>query len=384
MKINNRLNCISEYHFKKIENLKEKLINEGEKIFDFGIGDPDLPVPAPVIQSLIHGLSYEKFNNYPPYDGIKSLKLKLIKYYKEIFSVNLIEDEIVILIGSKEGINNIIPAICDFGDYAIIPQLGYSVYETCSNLWGVKTYKFLINEKNDYLPNLKFIPENIISESKLFFINYPNNPTGAIANPDFYKDIINFCIKNNIVVCNDSAYNEILKPGLAPISILQFSDNYKNNVVELGTFSKTFNMTGFRIGYAIGNREIINRLLRVKSNVDSGQFVPIQLSAQQALSIDREYISNMRNIYHERRVTIENLLKLHNIEFYSGKGTFYVWCKVPSNYTTDEFCEEVLENNGIIFTPGYVFGTTGYGYFRISLTKDCDTIIKAFNNVKIY
>lgn len=158
----------------------------------------------------------------------------------------------------------------------------------------------------------------------------------------------------------------------------------KSNTIEVGTFSKTFSMTGFRVGYAAGNADIINSLLKVKSSTDSGQFKPLQIAAAKALDIERKYIKSVRNIYYGRRIEAQKILKDHNISYYEGKGTFYLWCKIPQNYTTDEFCEEVLKESGIIFTPGYVFGTPGYGYFRISLTKNSNTIREAFSKLKIY
>lgn len=384
MKINNRLNGIPNYYFKNIEDIREKMEQEGKEIFDFSIGDPDVRVHDSIKNAFAQGIECKDYNKYPPYEGIDLLKQKIIKYYKDVFSISLKSDEVIILIGSKEGINNIIPSVCDVGDYAVIPQPGYPAYETCCNLWGVKPYKLNMNENSGYLPDYGLIPQNIVSVCKLLFINYPNNPTGAAADENFYRNTVDFCRKNNIVVCSDSAYNEIINPDENPISILKFCDDKKSNTIEVGTFSKTFSMTGFRVGYAAGNADIINSLLKVKSSTDSGQFKPLQIAAAKALDIERKYIKSVRNIYYGRRIEAQKILKDHNISYYEGKGTFYLWCKIPQNYTTDEFCEEVLKESGIIFTPGYVFGTPGYGYFRISLTKNSNTIREAFSKLKIY
>lgn len=382
MKINNRLESISEYHFKKVSVIKENLKKKGIKVVDFGIGDPDLPVDNKIKSEIIKSCLSDGFNNYPPYDGIAELKLKIIDYYQKVYGVTLDMDEVIILIGSKEGINNIIPAACNISDVAIIPNPGYPVYESCCRLWGVKEYRVALSEKNNYLPDLNTIPEYIRQKSKIFFVNYPNNPTGAVANGDFYKEIIKFSQDYNILVCNDGAYMEIINEKSIEESILKYDKNKIS--VEFGTFSKTFNMTGFRIGYAVGNKEAIRRLGKVKSNVDSGQFIPIQKAAIAALDLDRSYIIKQRLIYDERKEVAEKYLNIHNIKYYKGEGTFYLWCKVPNNYTTDEFCEELLMENGIIVTPGYTFGSINHGYFRIALTKPKEIIENALKTIKNY
>lgn len=382
MKINNRINVIKEYHFKKIEEHKKILIKQGEEIIDLGIGDPDLPVEKSIVEALENALESKNYNNYPPYEGITELKEGIIKYYKEVFNVTLSTDEVLILIGSKEGISNIIPAVCDFEDVSLIPEPSYPVYETCSKLWGVEAYTIPLKESNGYLPDLSAIPDNVRRKSKLFFINYPNNPTGAIADKYFYKDVINYCSKNDIVLCNDGAYNEIISEKKQPISLMQY--DIEKKFIEFGTFSKTYNMAGFRIGYVVGNNKIINAICKIKSNLDSSQFIPIQLAAAAALKLDRGYIDRVRKVYDKRRDIATSILSSKNISIFNGGGTFYLWCKVPSNYTTDEFCEELLDLNGLIVTPGYCFGNSGYGHFRISLTKSCGEIEKALNKLKKY
>ncbi|WP_154674954.1 aminotransferase class I/II-fold pyridoxal phosphate-dependent enzyme [Desnuesiella massiliensis] len=381
MKINNRIAMIEQYHFKRMDNIKNRLLSEGKEIFDFGIGDPDLELHPSIKNALVESLSYKHINKYPPYEGILPLKEKIIKYYKKVYNVDLDTNEIIILIGSKEGISNIFPAVCDINDYAIIPQPGYPVYETCSKLWGVIPYKMPLIESQGYYPRLDIIPESISKIAKLMIINYPNNPTGAVLNSDFLSKVKAFSEKYNIVLCNDNAYNEILNPEIEPLSILMGG---KNNCIEFGTFSKSFNMTGFRIGYAVGDKSIIEALLKIKSNTDSGQFMPIQYSAIAALSLGEDYLEKIKKIYNQRRIVLENILMEKNISFFKGKGTFYCWCNVPQKYTTDEFCEELLYKSSIVVTPGYVFGKIGYNHFRISLTQNEDTIERAFSKIDIY
>jgi LL-diaminopimelate aminotransferase len=380
MKINNRLNNITEYHFKKIDDIKQKLLEQGKKIYDFGIGDPDLNVHEKITDALVKALKYEQFNKYPPYDGIKELKEEIIRYYKEVYNVYIEKDEVIILIGSKEGLSNIIPAVCNFGDTAIITNPAYPVYGTCASLWGVETYKLALSEKDYYLPVLEYIPEEVAVKSKLFIINYPNNPTGAVANIELYRRLVDFCQYNNMVLCNDAAYNEIVKSAEEPISILQAG---RKNCIEFGSFSKTFNMTGFRIGYAVGDREVIKALLKIKSNMDSGQFTPIQHAAIEALRMDRSIIYKSRAIYDDRRNVVEAFLKNKNFNYFKPGGAFYVWVKIPRNYTTDEFCEVLLEKYGIIVTPGYTFGNVGHGYFRIALTQSIEVIQEGFDKLEV-
>lgn len=372
MKLNDRLNAITEYHFKKIDDIKSKLIEEGKKIYDLGIGDPDIPVNNRIIDALIKAFDYIDFNRYPPYEGINELRKKIIKYYDDVYSVKLKVDEVLILIGSKEGICHLIPAVCNIGDVAIVPNPAYPVYQTCAHLWGVETYEVPLTEDNSYLPVCENIPQEIVKRGKLLTINYPNNPTGAIADEDFYKYIIEFCSKNNIVLCNDGAYNEILDIDCKPTSLLQFDE--KRRFIEFGTFSKLFNMTGFRLGYVVGNREIIRRLLKIKSNMDSGQFIPIQYAGIEALKLEADYANYIKNIYMNRKQVAEELLDKHNIRYYKSMGTFYIWCSVPSSYTTDEFCESLIESYGLIVTPGYSFGSLGNNHFRIALTKDVSVL----------
>lgn len=382
MKINNRLDAIGVYHFKTIDSIKEKRRKEGKKIIDLSIGDPDLPVEPSILQALVDGFKEEGFNKYPPYDGINELKKQVIDYYKNRFKVNLDLEEVAILIGSKEGISNIIPAVCDIKDVVIVPEPGYPVYSAGAKLWGCIPYTVPIKESNDYLVDFTEISKEVSSKAKLMFINYPNNPTGASGNGEFFTEIIKFCEENNIVLCNDAAYSEIITTEEKPLSILQFDKN--KHSVEFGTFSKLYNMTGFRIGYAVGNKQAIAALVKVKSNLDSGQFIPIQKAACRALNLNEAYGDEVREIYLKRRTVAERVLKEKNIEFFPTKSTFYIWCKTPRGYTTSEFCSEILEKYGLVVTPGSCFGTLGYDYFRIALTCSWEIIEEGLSSLPSY
>ncbi|MFD3156497.1 aminotransferase class I/II-fold pyridoxal phosphate-dependent enzyme [Haloimpatiens sp. FM7330] len=380
MKINNRLNNIGEYKFKDLNELKQKLMSKGKNIVDLSIGDPDLPVSQHIIDKLIQSFSIDEYNKYPPYDGIKELKKQIIKYYDEVYSVKLNMDEVLILIGSKEGVGKLIPAVCDIGDCVIIPNPAYPVYKNSCYLWGAEPYTVPLKEDKMFLPDLNNIPKNIILKSKLFVINYPNNPTGAAANGDFYTEIIKLCKENNVILCNDGAYNEIIEEKKKPTSILQY-DNEKNSI-EFGTMSKIYNMTGFRIGYVVGNSKVLKALLKVKTNLDSGQFKPIQYAAIEALKLDRYYINMVRRIYDKRRKAAKKILDNCNIEYFDSYSTFYLWCRTPKEYTTYEFCRELLFKFGLIVTPGYTFGNLGYDYFRIALTNKVEILCDGLGKLK--
>ncbi len=382
MKINNRLNGIGEYHFKNLDYIREKRISMGKKVVDLSIGDPNLLVDENIKEGLIEGMNKKGFNKYPPYDGLEQLKLQIIKYYKDKFSVQLEEEEIVILIGSKEGISNVIPSVCDVGDTVLVPEPGYPVYYIASKLWGCFPCTVPLKEENNYLIDLDNIPENTVTKAKLMFINYPNNPTGANATEEFFERVVKFAKKNNIIVCNDAAYCEIIEQDIKPISILQFDK--EKTVVEFGSFSKLYNMTGFRVGYAVGNKEVIKNLIKVKSNLDSGQFMPIQYAAINALKLGDEYNKQLKEEYSKRRVLVKKILKEKNIKFFDSYSTFYIWCKTPKGYTTYEFCLELLNKYGIIVTPGDIFGTLGYDYFRIALTQPYNIIENSLSSLDKY
>lgn len=370
MKINNRITNLGQYHFKILDEIKKKRKEDGKVVVDLSIGDPDLDVHPNILKALVDGFNIEGFNKYPPYDGTLELKKEVIRHYKDTFNIDITLDEVIILIGSKEGISNVIPAVCDIGDIVLVPEPGYPVYSIASNLWGCRPHTIPLKEKKRYLMELKEIPEHISNRAKLFFINYPNNPTGATGNEEFFREIIAYCREKNIILCNDAAYNEIIPLEEKPISILQFDEEKKS--VEFGSFSKLYNMTGFRIGYAVGSSEVINALSKIKSNLDSGQFIPIQKAAYASLKLGEEYKNNIKRTYARRRSEVEKVLKEKNIKFFSTNATFYIWCRTPKDYTTYEFCSELINKHGIVVTPGSVFGDLGYDYFRISLTNDIE------------
>lgn len=380
--ISNRVLKIEEYCFEAINKIKQEKLSKGEDIVDLGVGDPDLPVHEVIINELINAMKTQGFNKYSPYDGIKELKMEIINYYNEIFNVKLQMDEVLILIGSKEGIGHLLPVVCDSGDEIIITEPKYPPYERCSKLWNIKCNKIKLLKKNNYLLNLSDIGEKEKNKSKLMILNYPNNPTGAVANEYFYGEVIKYCKKNNILLCNDGAYNEIIDINNKPQSILSYDCEKK--CIEFGTLSKIFSMTGFRVGFVVGNKKILNGLLKVKASFDSGQFLPIQYAAIEALKIPRSYIEKNKLIYYNRKVAVKKILLEKGIDYFNGKGTFYLWCSVPKNHTDKSLCTEFLEEYGVIVTPGSSFGEDFSQFFRISLTSDRKMIIDAMGRIREY
>jgi LL-diaminopimelate aminotransferase len=380
LKINNRLNLLPGKSFLNLDEIAEKMKKENKEIYNFGVGDPNLDISEEITEGLKNGLKKSKFNNYPPYDGIIELKREIIKYYKNLYDVILNEDEVIITIGSKNAIVNLIPAVCDFNDSIMIPEPAYPVYKNACSLWGVHYNKIPLTSTNNYLPSLN-IDDKILKESKLLFLNYPNNPTGAAASGKFYGDIIKLADQYNIIPVNDGAYNEIVFND-APISILQY--DIKKQSIEIGSFSKIFNMTGFRIGYAAGNKDVIKAMIKINSNLDSGQFIPVQYAAISALRLGEDYRKKVSSEYYSRKEKLINILKTKNIKYFNSSGAIYLWCHVPKGFSTDEFCGELLEKYGIIVSPGYNFGTTTYDFFRIALTESIENIEKAFSKLRVY
>lgn len=381
MKLANRLSKIPVYIFSRVDELKKRLISSGIDIIDLGIGDPDIKTPDFIVKALEKSIRELGFHNYPPYSGIDEFRRAVASYYKKRFNVELdYEKEVVALIGSKEGIANLFLALTDEGDYVILPDPSYPVYDAAARIAGCNIYKMILSERNNYLPKIENIYPEVARKAKIILVNYPNNPTGAAANINFYRNLVEFGIKNDISVVNDGAYIDILKDNCSPFSLLQ-AEEAKRVCVEFGTLSKSYSMTGWRIGYAVGNSEIIKKLMIIKTNSDSGQFIPIQQAGAEAIEKGNDFVEYINNIYNKRREIVVNSLKGIGLNVYDSCGTFYVWFKIPKKYKSEEFCQYVLENTGVILTPGNAYGTFGEGYCRISLTIEDERIKEAMNRL---
>jgi LL-diaminopimelate aminotransferase len=380
-----KLKKLPPYLFIEIDKKKKEAIKKGADIISLGVGDPDLPTPEHIVKSMQESVEKPANHQYPFGAGLLSYRQAVCDWYKKRFSINLNVEEVCALIGSKEGIGHIHLGFINPGDVVLIPEPGYPVYNTGTIFTDGVPYFMPLIEKNNFLPDLDAIPKEIAKKSKLIFVNYPNNPTAAVAPKEFYVKLIQFAKDNNIIVAADAAYCQIYyDENEKPLSFLELP-GAKDVGVEFGSLSKTYNMTGWRIGWVCGNKEIVSGVLKVKDNYDSGVFQAVQEAAITALSSCQDCVENNRKIYKERRdVLVEGLKKL-GWEVSLPKASFYVWAKVPKGYTSAHVVEKLLDEVAIVCTPGNGMGKSGEGYVRFALTVSVSRINEAIERIsKIY
>ena len=377
-----RVKQIPPYIFAEIDRKKQELREKGIDLIDLGIGDPDIPTPKRIIARLIEAAQDAKNHRYPSYVGMLDFRQAVAEWYKKRFQVSLDpRTEVLTLIGSKEGIAHIPLAFVDPGDYVLVSDPGYPVYRVSTIFAGGTPYSMPLLRENHFLPDLSAIPPQVAEKAKLMFINYPNNPTGAVAERPFFEEAVEFAAQYGIMICHDAAYSEIAFDGYRPMSIMEV-DGARDVAIEFHSLSKTFNMTGWRIGFAVGNREIVGGLGRIKTNIDSGAFQAIQLAGIEALNGYRTESEEIMGIYTARRNLLVKGLRAAGLEVESPKATFYVWVKVPNKYTSAEFATLLMEQLGIVGTPGIGFGDAGEGYIRFALTVGEDRIREAEDRLK--
>ena len=377
-----RIEKIPPYLFARIDKKKDEARKKGRDLIDFGIGDPDIPTPGHIIEKMKQATGDPANHRYPSYEGMYDYRKAVADWYLGRFNVSLDPaTEVVALIGSKEGIAHMPWAYVDRGDVVLVPSPGYPVYKIATYLADGTPYLMPLLEENNFLPRLSEIPEDIARKAKLIFVNYPNNPTGAHAPDSFYEELIDFAARHDIIVCHDAAYSEIAYDGYRPKSILQF-DKEKRYSVEFHSLSKTYCMTGWRIGFAVGNREAIANLGKLKTNIDSGVFQAIQVAAIEALTADQSTVDEIRNLFQRRRDIMVDGLNSIGITVEKPLATFYIWARVPAGYSSEQFCEKLIEETGIVVTPGNGFGDEGEGFFRISITIGEERIKEAIERLK--
>ena len=382
MKIAQRIQTIPPYLFAEIDKKKEEALKRGVDIINLGIGDPDQPTPNNIIEKLRESVKDSKTHHYPPYQGTTEFRQAVASWYKNRFRVNLDpEQEVMALIGSKEGIANIFLAFIDPGDFSLIPDPGYPVYKTGTLFANGFPYIMPLLEENNFLPDLEEIDEEVAQRAKLMFINYPNNPTAAVANKDFFEKVVKFAKKYDILVCHDFAYSEMTFDGYKTSSFLEI-EGAKDVGIEFHSLSKIYNMTGWRLGFAVGNKDAISALSIIKTNIDSGAFKAIQEAGVEALTGPQDNIEKMNEIYTRRRDVVINGLNKLGWNLKPTKATFYIWIPTLKNINSVDFANLLLEKTGIIVTPGIGYGEYGEGFVRIALTVEEKRLEEAIERLK--
>jgi LL-diaminopimelate aminotransferase len=377
-----KLQALPPYLFLEIDKAKRKARAEGRDIIDLGIGDPDQPTPAHVIEALAKASQDPSTHKYALDQGMPVLRQAIAGWYQKRFGVQLHTDtEVLPLIGSKEGIAHLPLAFVDQGQYTLVPDPCYPPYKGGTILAGGKPYLLPLREKNDFLPDLGKIPARVLKKARIIFVNYPNNPTGRTAETAFYKDLVAFASKYGLIVASDLAYSEMCYDGYRPASFLEVL-GAREVGIEFQSLSKTYNMTGWRVGWACGNEKLVAGLAKVKSNVDSGIFSAIQLAGVAALEGPQEHVSSMCRMYQERRDELVQGLRGLGWKVTAPKATFYIWCKVPARMGSIEFAAKVLEQANMVITPGVGFGKYGEGYVRMALTVSRERIREALGRLQ--
>ena len=376
-----RLKQLPPYLFAEIDRKKAEVAARGVDIISLGVGDPDLPTPPHIIERLKKAAETPANHQYPSYEGMLSFRQAAANWCRERFGIQVdAQSEVVSVIGSKEGIAHIPLAFVNPGDVVLCPDPAYPVYNIGTLFAGGEPFIMPLKEDRGYLPDLEAIPGDILRRAKLLFLNYPNNPTSACATLGFFEEVVAFARANDIIVCHDAAYTEVFFDDEPPVSFLQVP-GAKEVGIEFHSLSKTFNMTGWRIGFACGNPEATSGLGRIKTNIDSGIFQAVQEAGIEALESDQAPVADLRKIYQARRDLACDFLASKGFSFQLPKATFYLWVRVPAGTTSSDFVGRILEETGVVLTPGNGFGGFGEGYFRISLTVNEDRLSEALDRM---
>jgi len=371
-----RLNDVKEYYFSiKLREVRS-LIEQGKPIINLGIGSPDLSPPETVINALKNADTH----GYQSYQGLPELRKAIASFYQKHYGVDLsFENQILPLMGSKEGILHISMAFLNKGDKVLIPNPGYPTYASVTKLIEAEPVLYNLEEKNHWWPDLKEIEKNDLTDVKIMWVNYPHMPTGSNGNKLLFKELIAFGKKHQILIVNDNPYSFVLND--KPQSILSVS-GAKDVAIELNSLSKSFNMAGWRVGMVVGHENHIGAILKVKSNMDSGMFYGIQKGAIEALSLSSDWFDKMNQVYKERRNIIWNICDVLNCTYDKDSSGLFVWAKIPSGKKSEEITDMILYNQDVFITPGTVFGDQGEGYIRFSLCIDKDSMTEVLDRIK--
>ena len=368
MRTAKRIEKLPPYLFVTISKKIAEKRAQGEDVITLAVGDPDIPTPRHVIERLCQAAQDPQNHRYPESEGLPQFRNAIAQWYEKRFGVTLEPDrEILPLIGAKEGIGHIALCFIDPGDIALVPDPAYPVYSIGTMFAGGSSYYMPLTEDNDFLPDLDRIPAEIARKAKILWINYPNNPTAAVADHEFFERVVAFARKYDIAVCHDAPYTEVAFDGYRPVSFLEASGAMETGV-EFHSLSKSYNMTGWRVGMVVGNAGIIDALRRVKSNLDSGIPQAIQQAAIEALTGPQDCVTEHNTIYKRRRDRLLQTLNQIGLKARPPSASLYIWARVPAGYTSLEFATSLLEDAGVVVTPGIGYGKYGEGYIRLSLT----------------
>jgi LL-diaminopimelate aminotransferase len=382
MEISERLKKVPPYLFVELDRLKNEKKEQGIDVIDLGIGDPDIPTPSEIVEVAKRALEKKEYHRYPSNLGSLFFRKAVADYMKKRFGVTFDpEKEILALIGSKEGIAHFPIGFVNPGDVVLCPDPAYPVYYLGTIFADGIPYYMPLTWENEFLPDLGKIPQEILEKAKIIWLNYPNNPTGAVAKKEFFKEVIKLAKKYNIIVAHDAAYIEMYYEE-PPISIFEI-DEAKDVAIEFHSLSKTFCMTGWRIGFAVGNSLLVSALAKVKSNIDSGVFTAIQETGAYALNNLENIVPSLVKIFRKRRDLASLELEKLGYQFIKPSATFYLWVKTPEGFSSQEFCKKVLQDVGVVVTPGVGFGKAGEGYFRIALTVEEERLKEAIQRFSI-
>ncbi len=377
-----RLDRLPPYLFAEIDRMKQEALEQGISIISLGIGDPDLPTPPHIVEVLKRAADNPAYHRYPAYEGMQTFREAVATWYRNRFGVELDPDrEVLSLIGSKEGLGHLPLAFLNPGEVSLIPDPAYPVYEAGTVFAGGHPVRMPLLAENAFLPDPEDLKMSDVRQAKLLFLNYPNNPTAAVAPEEFFGGIVDFAREYQIIVVHDAAYSEVAFDGYQPRSFLQ-TPGAKEVGIELHSLSKTFNMTGWRVGFAVGNEEVLSALGAVKTNVDSGVFQAVQEAAIAALTGDQGCVEEMRQLYGRRRDVMCEGIRSVGLEAETPRATFYVWIRVPEGYTSASFTAHLLQKAGVMTTPGNGFGENGEGFIRAALTQDEGQIQEAIERIR--
>jgi LL-diaminopimelate aminotransferase len=377
-----RISELPPYLFAEIDRRKREALARSVDLIDLGIGDPDIATPSVIVEKLLEGASKPVNHRYPNSTGMLEFREAVSAWYQTRFDVKLdAAKEVVSLIGSKEGIGNMAVAFVDPGDVVLVSSPCYPVYHIGTAFSGGKNYFLPLTKQNHFLPDLESIPADVAKQAKLLWINYPNNPTAAVADEDFFKRVIAFANKYNVIVCHDAAYTEMGYDGYRPMSFLEV-DGAREVGIEFHSLSKTFNMTGWRIGMAVGNPELVAGLAQAKSNLDSGIFQAVQEAGIEALKLGDKIVEPSRKIYQERRDILVDGLHAVGLECEKPRATFYVWVSCPKGLSSAEFTAKLLDEAGVVTTPGNGFGDAGEGYVRFTVCVDKERLREVAERIR--